>query len=436
MSAAPAQRPGPLPAALRAKVVSLACQGLGQMPVEQIPPALRKAAGFAPARRAKLVGNQVLETLEADDEFREHLATQVRVLAPAVARALDAGTTPDPDAMVEAAAVAAIERPDGWVELVEKAAALETSQPPVVADQAAAIERLKSQLSEARAETKAVRDKLRARVDDLKSENTTLRRTLGTTRRQLDEARDAAQKAGEWVDTVRRDAEVAAREVDAEVRRLKGRIAELEQETASAKRSAREGRDVETMRLRLLLETILDSASGLRRELALPPAETLPADTVDAVAPATGDTAGVGRALHPDDPALLRRLLELPRLHLIVDGYNVSKTAWPTAPLDQQRSRLVSGVSSLVAGKGIETTIVFDGADLPNAPAVPAPRGVRVRFSPPGVIADDLIRQLVEAEPQGRPVVVVSTDREVAETTAAKGARAVAAAALVAAMGL
>jgi predicted RNA-binding protein with PIN domain len=137
-----------------------------------------------------------------------------------------------------------------------------------------------------------------------------------------------------------------------------------------------------------------------------------------------------------DDPGLLRKLLELPKLHLLIDGYNVSKTAWPTAPLDQQRSRLVSGVAALVAGKGIETTVVFDGADLANPPMVKSPRHVRVRFSPPGVIADDLIRQLVAAEPSGRPLVVVSTDREVAESVTKAGARSVASAALVKAMGV
>nr|WP_246486206.1 NYN domain-containing protein [Kribbella qitaiheensis] len=60
------------------------------------------------------------------------------------------------------------------------------------------------------------------------------------------------------------------------------------------------------------------------------------------------------------------------------------------------------------------------------------PRGVRVRFSPAGVIADEVIRQLVRAEPPGRPIVVVSTDREVAETTVAMGARALSATSLIA----
>jgi predicted RNA-binding protein with PIN domain len=113
----------------------------------------------------------------------------------------------------------------------------------------------------------------------------------------------------------------------------------------------------------------------------------------------------------------------------------VSKTAWPSAPLEEQRNRLGSRVAALVAGKGIEVTIVFDGADLKHPPTVSAPRGVRVLFSPPGVIADDTIRHLVSAEPLGRPLVVVSTDREVAESVTKMGARSVASQALVAAMG-
>jgi hypothetical protein len=48
------------------------------------------------------------------------------------------------------------------------------------------------------------------------------------------------------------------------------------------------------------------------------------------------------------------------------------------------------------------------------------------------VIADDVIRQLVRAEPPGRPVVVVSTDREVAESIMKLGARSLSASSLIA----
>ena len=44
--------------------------------------------------------------------------------------------------------------------------------------------------------------------------------------------------------------------------------------------------------------------------------------------------------------------------------------------------------------------MVFDAAETQDRPVVNKPRGVRVLFTHPGVIADDLIRELVGAEPQ------------------------------------
>ena len=61
--------------------------------------------------------------------------------------------------------------------------------------------------------------------------------------------------------------------------------------------------------------------------------------------------------------------------------------------------------------------MVFDGAAV--ATARPPGRGIRVLFSPAGVIADHVIRDLVRAEPVGRVLVVVSSDREVVDRAAA-----------------
>jgi YacP-like NYN domain len=58
-----------------------------------------------------------------------------------------------------------------------------------------------------------------------------------------------------------------------------------------------------------------------------------------------------------------------------------------------------------------------------------------VLFSPVGVIADDVIRELVAAEPPGRPVVVVSSDQQLVRDVARAGARPVAATALVRLLG-
>jgi predicted RNA-binding protein with PIN domain len=267
----------------------------------------------------------------------------------------------------------------------------------------------------------------------LKTENSELRRRLAEVRQreravraEADDIRDRAARAEEESQAVLGDA-------DAEIRRLRGRVTDLEQQTTAARRDSRDDRDATSTRTRLLIDTLADAVSGLRRELALPAVDVLPADSVDAIdpeRPSPGDS--VGRALRVDDPALLDQLLALPRVHLVVDGYNVTKTGYPALPLDRQRQRLLSDLAPLVARTGAEVTVVFDGAELQHVPPVAGPRGVRVRFSPPGVIADELIRRLVAAEPQGRPLVVVSTDREVVDSVVADGARAVPSATLLA----
>lgn len=428
-----------LPPRLRQRVTAVASQGLSQMAAAHIPVVLRKSANFAPTKRAKLVGPQIAALVDADEEFRSHLATQVRALHPGVVQDLEGGGTwaDDEEGRITAAAVAYLVRPEGWSEVVTATAQAESRRPGGPSrDLAAKAAKLRAELDASREETASVRGRLRSQLDEVKAQNAALRRTLAQTRQQLRAADERANATEEAAVAARRDLETAGRAAEAEVRRLRARVDYLESQVSSARRAVRDDREAETMRLRLLLDTIMDSANGLRRELALPLTDLLPADTVHAVHPdPQGAVAGVGKSLSSDDPVLLRRLLEVPRVHLIVDGYNVTKSAWESAPLDEQRSRLSRRLAALVAGKGIETTIVFDGADLVHPPTVSSPRGIRVLFSPAGEIADDTIRHLVSAEPVGRPLVVVSTDREVAESITKMGARSVASQALITALG-
>jgi predicted RNA-binding protein with PIN domain len=220
-------------------------------------------------------------------------------------------------------------------------------------------------------------------------------------------------------------------EQEAELRRLRARTGQLERDLAALRRVERSGRGTETMRARLLLDTLLETAQGLRRELALPTSTGSPADAVEALTAEHGTRRSSGQAsLASEDTVLLDQLLELPRVHLVVDGYNVTKTAWPELSLERQRDRLLRGLAPVAARSGAEVTVVFDAADATERPLVNRPRGVRVLFSAPGVIADDVIRDLVEAEPRGRPLVVVSSDAEVVRDVLRAGARTVAAIAL------
>ena len=126
----------------------------------------------------------------------------------------------------------------------------------------------------------------------------------------------------------------------------------------------------------------------------------------------------------------------MPRAHLIVDGYNVTKSAWPQLTLAEQRDRLVRELAAMTmrpATQGLEITVVFDGASV----VVPQMnfRGVRVLYSPAGVTADDVIRRLVAAEPQGRVLLVVTADREIVDSVRRAGARTVAPTALLSVSG-
>lgn len=237
--------------------------------------------------------------------------------------------------------------------------------------------------------------------------------------------------------SARDEAVAATREAETEVRRLRARIGELETALTGARRDTRESRSVDDARLRVLLDTLIAAANGVRRELDLPPSASRPADLLarEHGGPSHGPHAFVGARGRPDDdPTLLDEVLAVPGVHLIIDGYNVTKRGYGQLPLHSQRERLLSGLVALVGRHpDSEVTVVFDATAVVARPVgVAMPRGVRVLFSRPGRLADEEIVRLVKLEPQGRPVVVVTSDREVADNCEAAGARAVPSAALLA----
>jgi predicted RNA-binding protein with PIN domain len=426
--------PSALPEAVRARVAVLAAQALGQLAVEHLPPALKKVAAFAPARRARLAGNQIVAVLDTDEEFRERLAVQVEALVPDLAAALSSGGSTGPDP-VGAAAAAYLLRPPGWKALV---AALNS----VAAEQTGragsgdrvdgeVADRVRRRLEAAEEELRELRRRHKEEVQRLKAENAEVRRKLGDARVRLREADDERATLRSEVEEATAAAERRQADAAAELRRLRGRLGELEQQLGAVRRSERAGKATENLRTRLLVDALVDTALGLRRELGLPALDRLPADTVAADRAEEGTRVSSGRGSLPvEDPALLEELLRLPRAHLVVDGYNVTKTAWPDLSLERQRERLLVGVAALRSRTGAEVTVVFDAGESAHRPPVAVPRGVRVLFSPFGVIADDVIRDLVAAEPVGRAVVVVSSDQEVARDVVKSGFRVVASPAL------
>jgi predicted RNA-binding protein with PIN domain/phage shock protein A len=423
-----------LPDPVRARVVELAADCLGRLPEDQVPASLKRIASFAPNRRGKLAGTQILGVLLHDPVFRQRVAGELRARRPDLVTPVEERpTSPQHEVAdpVERAAVAFLLRTADWASVVAASVARADPHGEPHPDSARQVERLQRQLDSVVEEAKAARRRNRDQVTDLKRQNAELRHKLGDTRARVRAAEEAAERAEATVADLTAAAGAAASGHEAELRRLRGRIEELESELTTQRRAERAERGTEALRARLLLDTLLDTAQGLRRELALPAVSTTPADLVEAHIAEEGSRRSSGHgSLTSDDPVLLDQLLALPRAHLVVDGYNVTKTAWPDLSLERQRDRLLAGLAPLTARSGAEVTVVFDASAIRERPLVNRPRGVRVLYSPEGVIADDVIRELVEAEPQGRPVVVVSSDQEVARDVVRAGARAVAAMAL------
>ncbi|MGW8887670.1 NYN domain-containing protein [Streptomyces sp. NPDC055749] len=424
----------PLPEGVRRRVIALVSDAFGGLTVGELPTQLRQYARFTPTRRAKFAGNAMAAALESEPVFRRRIGERLTQAQPELAATLGAGAPPAAADPVDVAAAAYVLRPVGWVKLVEAAGEEVQRADAERADEETRreLERLREELAQARSHTKSETERLRAELDAARKEAESLQRKLRSALSEVKRSEAALRRGGAEADTVRSEAAVQISAAESESRRLKARLGEAEASVEASRRAAREGRSVEDMRLRLLLDTVLDAAQGLRRELALPPSSIRPADSVEAVEPGRMSPKDIAaRALSETDPALLDQLLALPQAHLIVDGYNVTKTGYPQMPLEKQRLRLLGGLSVLAAQTGAEMTCVFDGAELAAPVLLAPPRGVRVLFSKAGVTADELIRQLARAEPPGRPVVVVSTDREVADGVAKAGARPVASALLL-----
>ncbi|CAL9434202.1 hypothetical protein SUDANB176_02115 [Streptomyces sp. enrichment culture] len=424
----------PLPDGVRRRVVQIAADGFGGLTVTELPAPLRQYARFTPSRRAKFAGNAMAAALESDPLFRQRIGERLREAQPELAGALDSGSPPPAADPLDVAAAAYVLRPAGWVKLVTSAGEEAQRADAERADEEtrAELERLRAELARAREHTRSETERLRTELEAAKKEAESLHRKLRSALSDVKRGEAALRKLRGEMEAVRAEGHAQVSAAESESRRLKARLGETEAALEAARRAAREGRSVEDMRVRLLLDTVLDAAQGLRRELALPPVSVRPAETVDAVEPGRMTPKDIAaRALSEDDPAVLDQLLALPQAHLVVDGYNVTKTGYPQMPLEKQRLRLLGQLAQLAAQTGAEVTCVFDGAELAAPVLLAPPRGVRVLFSKPGVTADELIRQLVRAEPPGRPVIVASTDREVADGVARAGARPVASAVLL-----
>jgi predicted RNA-binding protein with PIN domain len=126
-----------------------------------------------------------------------------------------------------------------------------------------------------------------------------------------------------------------------------------------------------------------------------------------------------------DEPAAAEAMVRTPGVTVVVDGYNVTMSAWPDATKAIQRDRLTDALAELHLRARCRVILVWDGADVPVSKP-PSRKGVTILFSPAGVEADDVVIEQVRRQARSVPVLVVSSDAAVRSRAEMNGAQVLA----------
>ena len=119
-------------------------------------------------------------------------------------------------------------------------------------------------------------------------------------------------------------------------------------------------------------------------------------------------------------------------MHIVIDGYNLIRqsarfSAVERLDLQAGREALVDALSAYKKVKPFDITVVFDGSDAPlGMPRRDRMKGITIRYSQPGELADAVIKRMVGRERER--LLVVSSDHEVAGYAASKGSAVLSAA--------
>lgn len=426
--------------------VDAARAGRRASPPLPVPGPLRPLLRFARLPEPALAA--VRRVLDEDAEFRE------RVLAT-----LEAAGAPPP---LDEASLLFLQRPEGWsaslaalsVAAEDAAAAATDARAEGAASRKlalvqAALDRNQASLEAARLELDSLRRQLgeerrarrvatselgrfRKRVEELEADRSHPpagalheNEELATSQTALAAAEEQAAGSGAGpaapADTGADLPEAEAAE-PAEVAEVQPRSVD---EAAAAIAAAEEA-------VGTLTEALGRAADALAGEAVRPagwPPEGTVASGTDwsrvARLPVTGAARAPARlppAVFDDTASAADHLLRLPRVLVLVDGYNVTISTRSDLALPAQRRWLLDAAGGVAARTGAELEVVFDGAAGASPHDAGRRLGVHVRFTAPDEEADDVLLDLLEGMPVERPVVVVSDDRRVRDGARRLGA--------------
>ncbi len=411
------------------------------------PTALRPVLGFT-KRLPTRAQRSVLSALATDAAFRGRVAeqsdeaqlgraswlflTRPEGWTDELARLADAAAEEQRDTDAARSEVAAVRRAEQLADSVERLRS-------ELAAERREREHAEAELTRVRAEAQATvssRDELAARVDQLERERARAVRELkaaeATATSRLEQLRAEQEQLAplrEQVTELEAALEARTRPESESESEPTDRPAGPPPDGWSDDERAMVARSVErAARAAQELSCALgDAASGLLR----PAPPVAPLDAPVEPPPATSQRPSrrvpvrLRGGVHDGSPEGLRQLLDVAGMVAVIDGYNVTMEGWPNLDRERQRTSLVAGLGGLQAQVPANIHVVFDGDADGRRPSVAAPLPVRVHFSPADTEADDVILSMVAGLSTDTPVLVVSTDRRVAEGARRLGANAV-----------
>ena len=116
-------------------------------------------------------------------------------------------------------------------------------------------------------------------------------------------------------------------------------------------------------------------------------------------------------------------------VHIIIDGYNLIHQSRELNRLHQEdiqsgREALLESLAAYKRIKRHRITVVFDGENAPSfSPKKDQIKGIAVRFSRRGETADSVIKRMARKERE--KALIVSSDRDVTDYSATRGAATV-----------
>lgn len=387
---------GGLPPDISAALVKGIGAYLRHSPQLDLPPKLRRFKGFTDKSLLRH-GPELLAVLE-DDAQRSLILQWLEDGKPAVSK--------DIAAVLEIAA----RRDDDWEQ--ELKARSRSSADPTrgvsgtqESDSTKALERERAKTAKAKDELRRVREESAARIKELEAKGAASARAV---------AENAALLAGETkrADDAERRAAQAEQRADREVRRARKDADTAEKQMTRLKEEAsalRREKDALKSELKRLTAATKAPRKTTKKPASLPKGPRKPLK--------------VPKGRFEDAPETLEGWLGAPNVHLVVDGYNVTKAkgGYGDLELSAQRERLIDEVMKLMRRHRTRATIVFDGSEVVPGTTRATRGSVKVEYSAGGEIADDHIVALLERLP-AHPVILVTNDRELQARARATGA--------------